>query len=251
VLVNRNREKTEKLTEELLLEFNGLSVETVIADLEDKFSVQIAAQQLCERDIDILIHNAGVYAPKLRTTNFGYNNVFTVNFISAYYITKKLLTVLRNKKDSKVVVVGSIAHAISKSRANDPDFSVKGGNTNIYGNSKRYLMFSLEQLLKNSGVDYAIAHPGITPTNITSNFSKGFQRFIEKPMKMLFINPETAAKNVEFAVINSVESGFWVGPRVLDVWGLPDVKILKTAKPEEIDRIYKLAEIIYNEQEGY
>ena len=101
---------------------------------------------------------------------YAYLNVFQINFVSPYYIIKELLPSLR-ERGGRVVAVGSIAHNYSKYDENDIDFSSRKKASKVYGNAKRYLMYSLWGLEEYSS-SVAIAHPGIAVTNITSHFPR-------------------------------------------------------------------------------
>ena len=64
-----------------------------------------------------------------------------------------MLPNLRKIKDSKVVVIGSIAHNYTKYNFNDIQLVSEKRFSKIYGNSKRFLMFSLYKLFENSSYE--------------------------------------------------------------------------------------------------
>lgn len=246
VLVDRNLARSEQLARRLELEF-GTSVVTVTADLEDLRSVGLACDRLKELPIDIFIHNAGAYSIPRRTCENGYDNVFNINFVSPYYIIKELLPVLRERGGS-VVAVGSIAHRYSRTDSSDVDFSGKRAASLVYGNAKRYLMYSLFELFREErGVGLSIVHPGITFTNITAHYPKLIFALIKHPMKLIFMKPRRAALSLLRGVFDSCSYCEWIGPRFFDVWGLPKKKKLRYADEEERKYIGRTAERIYSE----
>lgn len=86
--------------------------------------------------------------------------MFSVNFLAPYYITKQILPLLEKSDMAKVVIVGSIAHNYSHIDVNDIDFSTRKKPSKIYGNSKRFLMFSMYELFKNKDkVKLSVTHP--------------------------------------------------------------------------------------------
>jgi len=211
----------------------------------DIFSVFEATDKLKEYSPDIFIHNAGAYSIPRCTSNSGYDNVFTINFVSPYYMIRELLPGI-NEKQGKVVVVGSIAHNYSKINENDIDFSGVKKASKVYGNAKRFLMFSLYELFeKEQGASLAVTHPGITFTNITAHYPKLIFALIKHPMKVIFMSAEKAALSIVKGLFDKTEYHTWYGPRLFNVWGLPSKKKLSTCSAWESRRIYELSEEIY------
>jgi len=228
VLVDRNSARSNTNREELVSAFKNISVECVGADLSDISSVDNACCTLKKMDIDIFIHNAGAYSIPRYATDIGYDNVFVINFVSVYYMIRELLPTLRQRK-GRVVVVGSIAHDYSKIDESDIDFSGVKAASRVYGNAKRYLMFSLFELFRNEpDVSLAITHPGITFTNITSHYPKLIFAIIKHPMKVIFMKPRKAALSILRGVFLKTEYHTWIGPRLFDVWPLPKKKKPRT-----------------------
>ena len=245
VLVTRDRAKAQAMTASLLREFPEGSIVNVDADLSDLRSVDRAAEILCTLPVDILIHNAGAYSIPRCKCDPGYDNVFEINFVSPYYLTKRLLPLLR-ERHGKVIAVGSIAHTYSKTDPKDVDFSGRSAASLVYGNSKRYLMFALSGLLRDSGVAFAIAHPGITFTNITAHYPPLIFAVIKEPMKVIFMKPAAAARSIILAMFRPVPYLCWIGPAGADIWGNPAVKKLSTCSQQERRRIFRTAEAIYS-----
>ncbi|MBE6667813.1 MAG: SDR family NAD(P)-dependent oxidoreductase [Ruminococcaceae bacterium] len=239
VLIDRNRKKSEALKDELVCRYPDLSVTLLTADMSDPHSVDEAIEELKELPIDVLICNAGAYSiPRYKCEN-GYDNVFQINFVSPYTIVRRLLPNLR-ERNGKVVVVGSIAHNYSKSDPNDVDFSTRKKSSLVYGNSKRYLMFTLSELFKNElEVGFAITHPGITFTGITSHYPKLLFAIIKHPMKIVFPHPRRACLSVLLGVFENTQGSEWIGPRFFNIWGIPKKKKLRTVKSEELEYFAK------------
>ena len=246
ILVDRNAAKQESLIAELVSYHPSADISRVIADLEDIESVKDAAEKLVALEPDVFIHNAGAYAIPRRVSSSGYDNVFTINFISPYYIIRRLLPHL-NKVSGRVVVVGSIAHRYSKSDVNDIDFSTRKRASLVYGNAKRYLMAALPPLFDGLDCSLAVTHPGITFTGITAHYPKLIFAIIKHPMKVIFMKPRRAALSVLYGVFSSTASNEWIGPRIFGIWGLPRRTVLRGISAEEVDRITTAAQSIYRE----
>ena len=247
ILLDRNQKKAEVLERDLLTEYPAARLSRIPVDLSDIASVRSACEALEKREFDVLIHNAGAYSIPRCICNTGYDNVFQINFVSPYYMTCRLLPHLR-ERGGRVVAVGSIAHNYSKTDESDVDFRTRKKASRVYGNAKRYLMYGLHELLKQEKeVSLAVAHPGITFTNITSHYPPLIFAIIKYPMKVIFMRPRAAALSVVRGVIEGSEYRTWIGPRLFDVWGKPKVKRLRTASDEEIAYIDRTARYIYEE----
>ena len=244
VLIDRNEARSLAFGEELSSRFSHISVKTVCADLSDLTSVKRACEKLLSEPLDVFIHNAGAYSIPRYTTSVGYDNVFTINFISPYYIIRTLLPLLE-ARTGKVVVVGSIAHRYSKTDPADLDFSERKKASLVYGNAKRYLMFSLYPLFKGRRATLSVTHPGISFTGITAHYPKLLFAIIKYPMKLIFMKPRRASLSVLQGVFDKTEECAWVGPRICDVWGMPKKKHLRSANEKERARIAAAADMIY------
>ena len=245
ILLDRNRERSEANKAALEEEFPGVSVSLIRLDLVDINSVREATERLQEIEPDFLIHNAGAYSIPRCVSNSGYDNVFTINFASPYYMVRELFPTLRKRK-GRVVVVGSIAHNYSKINEADVDFAGVKQASKVYGNAKRYLMFSLYELFENeSEATLSVTHPGITFTNITAHYPKVIFALIKHPMEVIFMKAEKAALSIVKGLFDRTEYHTWYGPRVFDVWGLPSKKKLRTCSTSESARIAEIADNVY------
>lgn len=247
ILLDRNLKKSNELKESLLSCNPNINIDCKTVDWSDFNSVKLATEELKSIKIDVLLLNAGAYKIPRSITSLGYDNVFQINFVSPYYMIKELLSSLR-ETCARVVVVGSIAHNYSKINENDIDFRNNEKCSKVYGNSKRFLMFSLHELFKNEDkVSLSIAHPGITSTNITAHYPKLIYAIIKYPMKVIFMSNKKASLSLIKGVFESTEYHTWWGPRVFNIWGFPKKSILKTCDNEESEKIFKYAEKIYAE----
>jgi hypothetical protein len=129
---------------------------------------------------------------------------------------------------------------------NDIDFSGVSAASKVYGNAKRYLMFALHELFKEEkGVSLAITHPGITFTNITAHYPKVIFALIKHPMRWIFMDTHWAALSLVRGMFEDTATMEWIGPRLLDVWGLPKKKRLRSIGTEEFAEIAQNAETVY------
>ena len=246
ILLDRNLARSEMLRDELLQRFPNCRIRCFALDLEDTATVRLTADKLLSEEIDYLILNAGAYKiPRAKGEN-GYENVFNINFVSPYILAHRLLPKI-SERGGRVVAVGSVAHNYSVSDPADVDFSSRTACSKIYGNSKRYLMFSLwglDEYQKN----ISVTHPGITVTNITAHYPKALYAIIKYPMKLIFMSPKKASLSILRGLFEDTEKNEWIGPRFFGVWGIPKKRILTTCSDGEAQRICNTAkEILKNE----
>ncbi len=245
ILLDRNAERSENLQNELIADYPNIEITRITVDLADFESVKTATESLKQIDIDVFIHNAGAYSIPRHSCSTGFDNVFQINFVSPYYMIRELLPNLK-KRGGRVVAVGSIAHNYSKTDKSDVDFSTRSAASKVYGNAKRYLMFSLFELFKSeTEAALSIVHPGIAFTNITAHYPKLIFAVIKRPMKVIFMKPQKAALSIVKGVFKTTPYHMWIGPRVFNVWGLPKLQRISTVSAGESLAIKQSAEEIY------
>jgi len=232
-LCSRSEAKTNALMDTLRAEYPDLVAHFVPLDLEDAVSVDAAAETLAQTPPHVLIHNAGAYAIPRHVTAQGVDNVFAINCLGPYVLTRRLLEPMATV-GGRVVCVGSIAHNYSKIDPADPDFATRTAASQVYGNAKRHLMLALYERFEGvKGVTLSVVHPGITLTGITDHYPKWLYRIIKHPMKVIFMPPRRAALSVLRGVFEPTAYGEWIGPWLFDVWGLPRKRKLRTFTRDE------------------
>lgn len=247
LMLNRDYNKSMALKNKLLEQFPNVEIDFLKLDLGDAKNVRSVCSQLQDRQIDYLILNAGIYNVPLKTLELGYNNVFQVNFVSHYCIVRSLLPSLA-ENGAKVIVVSSIAQRFARLNPADADYSRNKRTNKVYGNSKRFLTYSLSELFKTeTGASLATAHPGVTLTNMTGHYPKAINWFVKGGVKLLFPSPQKATRCIVKAMFRHCPHGNWIGPAVLDIWGKPKIKKLRSCSAAESAKIFEIAEEIYEQ----
>lgn len=244
LLLDRSPERAEAIRQMLESRYPEAKVSYIRLDLSDMECVKRVTQTLTKEPPHVLIFNAGIYHVPRYTCDSGFDNVFQVNFVSPYYMARTLKPYMQ-KNGGKIVAVGSIAHNYSKINPSDVEFLLCKKSSKVYGNSKRFLMYSLFGLY--GGEDgLAVVHPGITYTNITAHYPKVIFALIKYPMKVIFMSPRAASLSIIKGIFTDCHCCEWIGPRVFDVWGKPKKKELCTANDEECKNICKIADNIFS-----
>ena len=218
VCLDRNAQKSNKLIDNLKVKYPSLNAKHITLDLENMNQVKSVVESLKQIDIDYLILNAGAYKIPRHKCDTGFDNVFQINFVSPYYLARELAPLIK-QKGGRVVAVSSIAHNYSKIDENDD-------------NDKTL----------------SVVHPGITFTNITNHYPKLIFTLIKHPMKIIFMKPKKAALCVILGLFQGCKSNEWIGPRVFNIWGLPNKKKLNTATYNESLLIGEISDEIYKKQ---
>ena len=245
ILLDRNQTKSKALEEALLSLYPTCRITRIAVDMKEIDSVKAATEALTQTPPDYLILNAGAYHIPRHTTTCGYDNVFTINFVSPYYMARALRPEIE-KKGGRIIAVGSIAHTYSAIDPEDIDFSRRQKASLVYGNAKRYLMAALTEHFKDSDA-LAITHPGITFTNITAHYPKVIFAIIKHPMKVIFQSTKKASLSILDGVFHKTPHRTWTGPRLFGIWGIPKTRRLKSIKEEEYTAIAAKAEEIFSE----
>ncbi len=109
--INRNEEKSKEVCETVKRQFNAKCA-YMIADFSKLTDVHAVGKQLTalDRNIDVLIHNAGVYVTKRTFTADNLEMVFQTNYLSTFILNDYLREKLTNQKSGRIIFVNSEAH---------------------------------------------------------------------------------------------------------------------------------------------
>ena len=151
-------------------------------------------------DIDVLIHNAGVYMTTRTFTDDGLEKVFQVNYLSSFILNYMLKDKLSAQKKSRILFVNSEGHrfAIAGLRLNDLDWKkhhysgLKG-----YGSAKTAQLLSMITFTKfyeGTNVSINAMHPGNVSTNMGENNGKLYRFFKHRIVSPSSRSPEVSAQ---------------------------------------------------------
>lgn len=182
--INRNEKKSTELCEALKSLYNT-NCNFLTADFTKLTEVHAVAKQLSEleRNIDVLIHNAGIFSTTKTFTADNLEMVFQTNFISSfilnYYIKDKLI----EQNCGRIIFVNSEAHR----------FAVWGLHLNdLAWEKQRYLglksygaaklaqllsMIKLNEYFTGTKVTVNAMHPGNVKTNSGQNNGQIYKFF--------------------------------------------------------------------------
>ena len=153
-------------------------VELLQLDLEEPTSIDqfVLHFDNSKRALDILINNAGVFAPKNVHERRGYETQFATNYLGHFQMTLGLWPALRKSGHARVVAVSSIGHMAGCIDFSDLNFRTRVFEKNLaYGQSKTAVaLFALEmdKLAKKYGIRAFSVHPGGVMSELGRNMSE-------------------------------------------------------------------------------
>lgn len=180
VIAARNRAKGITAAERINREVGEPRAEWTMLDLASLSSVRDFADRELARNapLDLLINNAGVYAPPKRLeTADGFELQFGTNVLGHFALTGQLLPALDraaaipSATPPRIITVASIAHKRARLHLENLQFQGNYRPISAYGQSKlANLMLALEltRRLRASGspILSIAAHPGVANTNL-------------------------------------------------------------------------------------
>lgn len=184
LFVNRNEQKTMDLCDALKQEYNT-DCAYLIADFSKKSDVHQAARELSflERDIDVLIHNAGIYNTSRILTEEGIESVFQTNYLSTFILNYNLRQKLIKQKKGRIIYVNSEAYRFMVSGLHFDDlFWEKHRYSGLmsYGSAKLAQLLSMikfDEYFRGSGITINAMHPGNVRTNSGQNNGRVYKFF--------------------------------------------------------------------------
>ena len=206
VLVCRNTVMGRKVLMALQQSFGETSAELIECNLSSMKDVKALGDELINKydQIDVLVHNAGVWPSKLNKTENGLECAFMVNYLAPFYLNHQLLSRLKESAPSRIVLVSAGLY----SRGNfNPELTPWGGDFSklkTYMNTKLcgiLYMRKVAPLLEKTGVIINAVHPGVIRTGL-GDF-RGFVGVLLKLSKLFQRSVKFGAKGPTNLALNS------------------------------------------------
>ena len=174
ILVARNEEKVKAVVRELTGEIPG-SIRYYLADFSNLRQVRETADQINgnEERIDILINSAGIHSTRKLYTTEGFELVFCVNHLASFVLTHRLIPLMKQSPEARVIQVNSQGHRFGGLDVEDLSWrrriytGLRG-----YGASKTAQLLTVWELadrLTGTSVAINAMHPGQVRSAIGSN----------------------------------------------------------------------------------
>jgi len=174
VLICRNAEKAAEVQDELQGEY-GIKADVVIADFARLNDVRGAAETILSNypRIDVLINNAGMHNTHRVLTQDGLEQIFCVNHLASFLLTRLLLPRLIESAPARIIQVSSQGHRFGGLDLDDLNWEKRHyRGLQGYGASKVAQLLTVWEMaeeLAGTGVTINAMHPGEVRTNIGMN----------------------------------------------------------------------------------
>jgi retinol dehydrogenase-12 len=192
-------------------------VSYVYIDLADMDSVNMAALEIKKMTdhLDLLINNAGGIFQKKTMTKDNFELTLSSNHLGHFLLTNKLMPILLNAKNPKVINVSSEAHKAAKVNFEDLNYiQTHYSAFTAYANVKLFnILFTkslVEKFGKNGLRSYAL-HPGVVKTNF-GNEAGGIFKLFWWMAKPFMIDAQEGAKTSIFIAKSQLpesQNGFY------------------------------------------
>jgi NAD(P)-dependent dehydrogenase (short-subunit alcohol dehydrogenase family) len=218
--VGRSDDKCRRAEEELRKESPGPDVRFVISDLSALGNVRAAAEAvkavLPGGRLDCLVHNAAAVSKWYIGTEDGYELQFTVNYLSAFLLTRELFPCLSRPKEARVITVCSGSHRRTRINWDDPMLRKSYGCLRAYKQSKLALVLFTIELNRRIAGRFPIralgVEPGLVDTGLGEKNTGGLVRLYWRRRRKKGLPPaEAAASVVRLAVAPSqdIPQDYW------------------------------------------
>ncbi|XP_033110550.1 retinol dehydrogenase 13-like [Anneissia japonica] len=216
ILACRDEAKAQKACREIIAESDNQNVSVKLLDLASLKSIRKFAQEINEEEkqVQILINNAGVMRCPYKKTEDGYEYQFAVNHLGHFLLTNLLLDKLKQSKPGRIITVSSIAHERGEIEFDDLNSEKNYDKAYAYSDSKlANVLFTheLSRRLQGTGVTANCLHPGIVKTQIgrhTAMQNSQFSMSILGPIFWMFVKTpvQGAQTTIECAVNEKLET---------------------------------------------
>jgi retinol dehydrogenase-12 len=168
VMAARNREKAELVKSEIA-SVTGGNVDYIVADLASLKDVRRLAEEFKGRylTLDVLINNAGIFAPARKVTADGFETSYQVNYLSHFLLTQLLLEDLLSSPQGRIINLSSSVHTVGKFDPENLQSEKKFSVLTTYSSTKLFmLLFTIElaKRLEKTKITANAVHPGIART---------------------------------------------------------------------------------------
>ena len=225
VLVGRNQARGLDAISEIRRRAGSDRAEFLRADFSSLAEVRRLALAFVaeDRPLHVLVNNAGMMNTSRKLTVDGFEEMFAVNYLAHFLLTRLLLARLQECAPSRIVHVASNAHAFCNGiRWHDLSHEREFSAFPAYGHSKlANILFSSElaRRLRGTGVTSNALHPGAVATGMgTNNGIAG--RVVPMLLKPFFRSPaKGAATTVDLASaaeIDGVTGKYFYDSRPVD-----------------------------------
>uniref|UniRef100_A0A3Q4ANV3 Uncharacterized protein n=1 Tax=Mola mola TaxID=94237 RepID=A0A3Q4ANV3_MOLML len=206
VMACRDLERAEEARLDILEDTGNENVVIRKLDLSDTRSIRAFAELINkeERQVNVLINNAGVMMCPFSKTTDGFEMQLGVNHLGHFLLTYLLLDLIKRSTPARIVIVASVAHTWTSLRLDDINSERSYDTMKAYGQSKlANVLFarSLAKRLQGTGVCVFSLHPGV----VQSDLWRHQHQCIQWAVKICRIFTKTTVEGAQTTIYCAVE----------------------------------------------
>ncbi|KAI7792714.1 putative retinol dehydrogenase 12-like [Triplophysa rosa] len=177
IMACRDMEKSNGALKEVVESSGNQNVFASRLDLADTKSIREFAEKVNteEKQVNILINNAGVMVCPYGKTADGFEMQIGVNHMGHFLLTHLLLDLIKRSMPARIINVSSMAHQWGTIDLEDINSEKSYDKKKAYSQSKlANILFtrSLAKRLEGSGVTAYALHPGVVQTELWRHLNK-------------------------------------------------------------------------------
>uniref|UniRef100_A0A3B3YWL1 Uncharacterized protein n=2 Tax=Poecilia mexicana TaxID=48701 RepID=A0A3B3YWL1_9TELE len=208
IMACRDVERAEEARSDILEDTGNENILIRKLDLSDTKSIRAFAQVINkeEKQVNILINNAGIMMCPYSKTVDGFEMQFGVNHLGHVLLTYLLLDLIKSSAPARIIVVASVAHTWTGLRLDDINSETSYDAIKAYGQSKlANVLFarSLAKRLQGTGVSVFSLHPGV----VQSDLWRHQHQCIQVAVNIFRIFTKTTVEGAQTTIFCAVEQG--------------------------------------------
>lgn len=225
-IIGRDLHRTRQAAAALPVASGGPEAAYFVADLASLAETRAVAEQILAdgRGWDVLVHNAGSLTHEHRVTDEGFETTYATQVLSPHVLTSRLLPLLADGVDPRVVVVSSGGMYLERLDPQRVQMSVaEYAGARAYARAKRAQVTLTEQWAARAPgpVTFHSMHPGWADTPGVRESLPGFRRL----MRGVLRSPDEGADTVVWlsahARLPAASGSFWLDRRPRGTVRLP------------------------------
>lgn len=252
-VVARDRERAERVCDEIARTDPDATTEVVIADLSAIDDVRAAAEQVVRKDrpVRLLLNNAGaMFGLRRRQSIDGIEMTMALNHFAYHQLTTMLLDRVLEAQPSRIINVASDAYSFAGGRFDFDDWPAETGYRphRQYGRSKlANILFTLELAERTRETEVRVV--AWSPTGLTATrFGHGANRLAPLAMKLtrpFSLSTENAVQGLlelcDRPISAAEHGGFFLGHDIAEV---------EVAPRDDAAQLWEMTEQILDRHEG-
>ncbi|MCK5130268.1 MAG: SDR family oxidoreductase [Clostridiales bacterium] len=211
ILACRNAAKADKVRTDIIDEINCQDIVAIPLELSSFASIDAFVKSFKKKysRLDVLVNNAGTFCDRQHQTEEGFELTMGVNYIGAYYLTQRLLSIIKKTPQSRIIHVSSIVGLHYRVKKDAWDFHNIRHGFRAYNASKlAQILYTIDMAEQLDGEDVTVnvLHPGVIATNIWTG--EGIFMKLTKPfMKLLFPSAKKGAETIIYLASSEAVEG--------------------------------------------